>query len=218
MKVIVISASPRKKQSQTLLLAQELAKGLGNAVKTEIIHLCDKKIGFCRSCELCHAKIMKCPIKDDVPAILKKMLAADGIVLASPNYINQVTGSLKALFDRSSHFIHCKRLEGKYVAGVVSSGGGWDRDVLEYIKHYSLMCGAQYAGGVSSQAPVPDAKKQEAAIAGKALRDAIKEKKLFPDQQKTLTAGKAFFLPIIISRKEPWKEEYRYWKDKGWLY
>ena len=50
---------------------------------------------------------------------------------------NQITASLKALFDRSSHFIHCKRLLGKYVAGVVASGSGQDKDVLNYIRYYA---------------------------------------------------------------------------------
>jgi multimeric flavodoxin WrbA len=217
MKILVISASPRKKKSQTLVLAEALVRGMGPGVKTETVHLCEKKIGFCRSCERCHEKILKCPVKDDVPAILRKMLAADGIVFASPNYINQVTAAMKALFDRASHFIHCKRLEGKYTAGVVSSGGGRDEDVLGYIKYFTMMCGGQYASGVAAQAPVPDAKKQEAAIAGASLRNSIKEKRQFPDQLRVLIAGKTFFRPVVMSRKDLWKEEYKYWQKQGWF-
>jgi len=74
-----------------------------------------------------------------VASILEKMLDAEGIILASPNYINQVTASMKALFDRSSHFIHCKRLLDKYVAGVVSSGSGQDTASLAIIS-YKIGC------------------------------------------------------------------------------
>lgn len=59
--------------------------------------------------------------------------------------------SMKALFDRSCHFIHCKRLTGKYIAGIVSSGSGKDNPVINYMKHYALTCGAQFAGGISSK-------------------------------------------------------------------
>ena len=217
MNVLVISSSPHKLKSRTFMLANEAIKGLGSGVNTEVIHLCDKKIEFCRHCELCHEKPMQCPIKDDTGTILKKILAADAIILASPNYINHVTASMKALFDLSSHFIHCKRLMGKYIAGVVTSGSGQDKEVLDYIKHYSNTCGAQYAGGVSSGAPVGEEKKNEAFRLGAALAAAVKDKKIFHDQVKSIEVGKEHFKRIIELRKNEWPGEYQYWKDKGWL-
>ena len=110
MQVLLISSSPHREKSSTYALAKEALRGVeaqGGAVET--VHLDARKIRFCKHCEACHKKLMRCPLKDDAGAILRKMLLADAIVLASPNYINQVTASLKALFDRSSHFIHCKR-------------------------------------------------------------------------------------------------------------
>ena len=50
--------------------------------------------------------------------ILEKMLKAEGIIFASPNYINQITASMKALWDRASHFIHCRRFQDKYVSAI----------------------------------------------------------------------------------------------------
>jgi len=217
MKILLISSSPHKERSQTYLLAQEVLKGCPDSVKPEVIHLCDWKIEFCRHCEECHKKIMHCLIKDDMQMILKKMLEADGIILASPNYINQVTASMKALFDRASHFIHCKRLLGKYVAGVVSSGSGQDKDVLDYIRYYAHTCGAQYSGGVSSRVPINDEKNKEALKLGESLMKDIKDKRLFPEQMKIIEPGKEYFKKIIEMRKNVWIEEYRYWNDKGWL-
>jgi len=217
MNVLLISSSPRKTASQTFKLAGEVIKGLGPSVKKEIVFLCDQKIEFCRHCEKCHEKILQCPIRDDAGEILEKMLKADGIILATPNYINQVTASMKALFDRSSHFIHCRRLLGKYVAGVVSSGSGQDGAVLDYIRHYSNTCGAQYAGGVSSATPVGDAKKKEAFDLGRALEAAINSKQLFPEQIQKIDAGKEHFKRLMKIREKTWVGEYQYWKDKGWL-
>lgn len=217
MKILLISSSPHKEKSRTYLLAQEVLKGCPDSVNLKIIHLCDYKIEFCRHCEECHKKIMHCLIKDDVHMILKKMLESDGIILASPNYINQVTASMKALFDRASHFIHCKRLLGKYVTGVVSSGGGEDKDVLDYIKYYAHTCAAQYSGGVSSRVPISDEKKKEALELGKSLSKNIEDKKLFPEQIKIIEAGKEHFKRIMEMRKNVWIGEYQYWKDKGWL-
>jgi len=217
MKILLISSSPRKKRSQTFALAKEVVKGFGSSAKTEVIHLCDNKIEFCRHCEACHKKIMSCPIKDDVHNILKKILSADGIILATPNYINQITASMKALLERASHFIHCKRLLGKYIVGVVSSGSGNDQDVLNYIKHYAHTCGAQYSGGISSRASDLNKKIGKAQQLGKKFFKDIKDKEEYPDQIKIIEEGKAYFKKIIQLRKAEWREEYKYWQEKNWL-
>jgi len=217
MKILLISASPRKGKSQSFMLAKEVLKGLPGSAKVQTIHLCNYDIKFCQNLEKCHKKILHCPVKDDVHVLLKKMLDADGIILVSPNYINQVTASMKALLDRASHFIHCKRLMSKYIAGVVASGSGQDDAVLDYIKYYSHTCGAQYVGGVSSSRPVSDKTKKKAIELGKSLSTAIKTKRSFPDQIKIIKANMAHFKPIMEIRKNDWSGEYKYWKDKGWL-
>lgn len=217
MKILLISASPRKDKSQTFLLAKEILRGCDDKETAEILHLCDFKIAFCRHCEACHKKILCCPVKDDVQKILKMMLEADGIVLASPNYINQVTGLMKTLFDRSSHFIHCLRLMDKYVAGAVTSGSGHDKAVTSYLKYYSHACGAQYVGSVSTRAPVNKQNLAESFKLGKKLCSAIKEKEEFPPQIKIIEAHKEHFKKIIQIRKHEWTEEYQYWISKGWL-
>ncbi|MDP3025928.1 MAG: flavodoxin family protein [candidate division Zixibacteria bacterium] len=218
MKLLLISSSPRKAKSHTFLLAKEVLRGCNiKKTESEIIHLCDLKIEFCHHCEACHKKILACSIRDDVNWVLKKMLDADGIILASPNYINQVSGSMKTFFDRSSHFIHCKRLLDKYVTGVVSSGSGQDKNVLDYIEYYAHTCGAQYSGGVSSAAYAVKDKLEDAYQLGKKLVQDIKEKRVFADQMKIIKAGREHFKRIMQSRKDDWKKEYEFWQDKGWL-
>jgi multimeric flavodoxin WrbA len=218
MKILLISSSPHKEKSKTFSLAEEVLKGLSkNAADIETIHLCDFSVFFCKHCEQCHKDILQCPLPDNVHVILKKMLEADGIILASPNYINQVTASMKALFDRSSHFIHCKRLLDKYIAGVVSSGSGQAQEVLDYIKYYGHTCGAQYLGGVSSAAQSIGEKTDEAIKLGGKLAMDIQEKRSYPEQLKLIENGKQHFRLIIEARKKEWVGEYRYWRDKGWL-
>ncbi len=218
MKVLLISSSPHREKSSTFLLVNEVLRGLKEeGAVCEVLHLDDFKVFFCKHCEACHKNILRCSLKDDVNMILRKMLDADGIVLASPNYINQVNALMKALFDRSAHFIHCKRLLDKYVAGVVSSGSGQNKEVLDYIEFYSHTCGAQYSGGVSSIRQFDDDKKDEAFKLGKKLASDIKEKKLYPGQMQTIEQGKQRFAQIIKFRRDDWQEEYKYWAEKGWL-
>jgi multimeric flavodoxin WrbA len=145
------------------------------------------------------------------------MLAADAIIFASPNYINQITASMKALFDRTSHFIHCKRLLSKYTAGIVTSGSGRNTEVFDYLKHYSNTCGAQYVGGVSAGSQVSDSTKTEAFKLGQSLADAVKSKIKYPDQIEKIEGAIGFFAKLIILRQNEWPGEYKYCKDKGWI-
>jgi len=218
MKILLISSSPHKEKSRTFILAKELLGVIAQeGASCETLHLDDFKVFFCKHCEKCHKKILHCSAPDDVQVILKKMLEADGIIFASPNYINQVTASMKALFDRSSHFIHCKRLLGKYIAGVVSSGSGQDKEVLDYVRYYGNTCGAQYSGGVSSCAYTLVEKKEEAQRLAKKLISDIREKRIYPEQMKIIEAGREHFKQVIQMRKDDWLQEYQYWQEKGWL-
>jgi len=222
MKLLLISASPRGEKSQTFRLAQEVMRGIEeqhrDQVEKKIIQLGTRAIRFCTHCEACHAKILACPLKDDVAAILQAMLEADGIILACPNYINQVPGQLKTIFDRSSHFIHCLRLRGKYIAGVVTSGSGQDDGVvLSYLRYYSRVCGGQFCGGVSSRAPAEKAKLDEAFALGKRLSDDIRSQAVYPEEQQAIKAHQAHFGKVMEMRRHEWVEEYRYWQEKGWI-
>ena len=91
MKVVLICASPRGKASRTLALAKKVLLGCERSgAQTEVVHLCKYRIGFCRHCELCHKKILQCPIRDNAMMLARKILDADGVIFATPNYINQV--------------------------------------------------------------------------------------------------------------------------------
>jgi len=218
MKVLLISSSPHREQSSTYLLATEVMRGLQEkGVSCEEMHLSDYEVRFCKSCESCHKKMLQCVIDDDVPMILRKMHDADGIVLATPNYINNVTGSLKTLLDRSSHFIHCKRLLGKYVAAAVTSGSGHAEMVPEYIGFYGRTCGAQYSGGVSAIRTFGEDKKDEAFRLGKKMARDMLTKKSYPEQIEMIEESKKHFARVMKLRKNDWVEEYRYWVEQGWL-
>ncbi|MDD5596169.1 MAG: flavodoxin family protein [Candidatus Omnitrophica bacterium] len=218
MRILGILASPRKNKSNTLRLLKQVFSAVeGEGFALEIIYLCDYKIEFCRHCEACHKNILSCPMRDDARLLQEKMLEADAIVFASPVYIHHITGHLKNLLDRSSHFIHCQRLLGKYVAAVATSGGGPHDMVLEYIKEYALTCGAQYVGGVSSVIPITEGVKNKAKNLGTDLTEAITKKKMFPVEQATIQTRREYFKKVIEAMKDDWAGEYQYWKEKGWI-
>jgi multimeric flavodoxin WrbA len=220
MKILCISGSPRGEHGNTFGLAKEAVAGITTAepgASVEYIHLGSLRVEFCTGCGACHRKLLSCPLKDDVAPVLHSMREAEAIIFASPVYINHVTAQLKALIDRSSPFIHCQMLTGKYGAVFATSGGGPHAMVLDYLKEYLLSCGAQYVGGVSGPMSRFDAMKEEAKTLGVDLAKAVKEKIAYPDQLSAIEKQREFFKGVIPSRKEEWKGEYEYWKEKGWI-
>ena len=217
MKIVAIGGSPRGKESQTNVLAERLlAAARMKGASTESVDLCQLQVGFCRACEICHQK-PDCVLNDDGNRVMAKLLDADGIVLASPVYLNQVTAQMKTLLDRTSHFIHCLRLQGKYMAAVTTSGGGGGGEVQTYLKSYAHMVGAQFVGGVDVKAPLKEEDLSAAADLGAALIAAIQDKTEYIDQQDAIEQRKKYFALIMAFRKDHWPYAHQYWQNKGWL-
>ena len=218
MKILLISASPKGEKGVTYSLAKEIARGAqasGAQVETE--QLAGRKLGFCHACEACHRGGMQCHLKDDAHIIILKMLNADGLIFATPNYMNAVAAPLKTLMDRTSNLVHCQRLLGKYAAGAVSSGSGQNAPVTDYLAYYSRLCGAQYSGSADCGHSAKADDLEAAFALGQKLAADIKARAVYPEQAKEIEERRAYFAGIVKRRKADWDGEYRYFQDKGWL-
>ena len=98
--VLIISASPRKGGNSDLLCDQFL-KGAREAGHTaEKVFLPAHKINYCLGCGVCNTT-HACMQKDDMAALLDKMVKADVIALATPVYFYSMDGQLKTFIDRT---------------------------------------------------------------------------------------------------------------------
>ena len=99
-KVLILSASSRKNGNSDLLCDQfaQGAQQSGHAV--EKIWLPSQNIGFCSGCGVCN-DTHQCVQRDDMKAILEKMVEADVIVLATPVYFYSMNARMKNLIDRT---------------------------------------------------------------------------------------------------------------------
>ena len=98
-KVIVISTSLRTGSNSDMLADRFIDGALQAGHEVEKISLIGKNIQFCRGCLACQ-KLGRCVIKDDVDAIMQKVLHADVIVWATPIYYFEMSGQMKVLIDR----------------------------------------------------------------------------------------------------------------------
>lgn len=97
--IVAIYGSPRRKGNTAALLEQVVAGARDAGGQVEEIVLRDHKISPCLEIYKCKAA-GECAIKDDFQSIRDRMLAADGLMIASPIFFYTVSAHLKTFMDR----------------------------------------------------------------------------------------------------------------------
>jgi multimeric flavodoxin WrbA len=221
MKILAILGSPHGMKGNTGRLLEEVLAGVQQGGgEVELVSLSELMILPCISCDICH-KTGTCHLKDDFEEIKAKLLACDGFIFASPNYIHSVTAQIKALFDRCCGVIHCIGLEGKYGAVVETSGGGEDAEVIRYMEKVIGTVGAQTVGGIGSPMsgfrtfPAEESLFANARELGKKLCRSIQEKRHFPEQDAYLNDFKTRMQRLVEYRQKEWIYEYGFWQTRA---
>jgi len=210
------------KGSTGKVLEALFAAAKGRGAEVTLFSLADLDVQPCRACDACH-KTGKCPTRDDFEPIKDAMLAADGVVLASPNYIFSVTAQMKCLFDRWCGPLHLQAMEGKYGAAVVTSGGVESPEVENYILRFLRAMGCWTVGSVGAEGwklsdPAAGGPVLHAAAAlGGALVDAIETKATYPDQLPERRAFHDRMKALVTLRKADWPFEYERWQARELL-
>jgi multimeric flavodoxin WrbA len=223
MKIVAIMGSPHGMKGSTGRLLQPLldtAKGAGAEVRTFL--LSEMRVLPCRACDCCHRE-GHCSHDDDFEEIRSAIQGADGLVLATPNYIMSVSAQLKALLDRCTGPLHIQAFAGKYGAAVVTSGGPGSSEVEQYLLRFLNTLGIWTVGSVGAEAleladPSQAGLRTDAAAdLGRRLIEAIGQKKTFPTQDAARRAFTDRMRMLITARKEEWPFEYEYWRSRGRL-
>lgn len=98
-KILILSASPRREGNSDRLCMRFMEGALSQQHEVKKIFLRDKHIEYCIGCDACK-KNGTCVYHDDMAEILKEMISADVIVMASPVYFYTINAQLKTLIDR----------------------------------------------------------------------------------------------------------------------
>ncbi len=218
MQLVIVNGSPHGLDGNTGKLIRSFrsaAEEQGAAVET--LNLSDYTVHPCRGCEVC-SKTGTCVIDDDAPKLQQKFLAADGIVLASPNYMMNVSGQLKVFLDRIFSHVHCQTLYGKYGAALVTAAGPVFEGVEEYLMSIFGFLGCWKVGSIgaaSLQLEDPDECSRmqgEAADLARRFVEAIKNGETFPDQEEKRSQVFEMMKMMVQAKQDAWAYEYRYWK------
>jgi multimeric flavodoxin WrbA len=217
-KIIALIGSPHAERGATAKLTRLVLEGASReGASTETIFLRGDTVLPCLGCDYCHKK-GGCVQKDSFEQIRKSILESDCLVLGSPNYIFGVSAQMKAFMDRCGSMVHCLGFHGKYGASVVTSGGGDEEPIADYMNHFMMLTGIQSVGsvwatmGLISGDQFPQDIEAGALDLGKRLVAASANRESFPEIRQKMDAFEQRMRTLIQYRKDEWPYEYEYWK------
>jgi len=223
MQVTAFVGSVRKKHTYDAVV-QFLSnlQSLGD-VETEIVRLSDYSLQICRGCKLCCDKgEERCPLKDDRDLLLEKMMASDGIILATPNYSFQVSGLMKVFLDRLGFAFHRPRFFGKTFTSIVAQGIYGGNKIVDYLDFVGSGLGFDTVKGSCITTLEPMTEKQQRKIDKVLAKQARQYYKRLA--QPDLPAPTLLQLMIFRMGRTKMRLEldesyrdYTYYADKGWF-
>jgi multimeric flavodoxin WrbA len=221
MKILAINGSPRTIRSNARRLAQFVLEGAAEAgTETEMIDLCDLRVTPCTACDACSLN-GTCVNDDDVPLLVARMKEADGIVFASPVYIDSVSGQMKVFFDRLADAIHYQVLAAKYGCSVATTHTSGGEAVVAYLNHVQNYLGVITVGGLAvatgGDEESVEAAETSARELGRTLVRAIRDGFSDPKQEEEIAGNREFFKDIVIGNREFRTGEYERWVKAGWI-
>jgi multimeric flavodoxin WrbA len=220
-----------RKQGNTDQIVGLIEEGLRRAadqhrerLAIETIYLGHEAINPCRGCRVCFDRgEEKCPFRDDLLAVKAKMKAADGLLLASPVYVDDVSGITKTWIDRLAHVCHRPEFAGRCAFSVATVGGSPTSHTLGTMTMALRTWGFHIAGqagfkmGALMKPETSEARfRQGAEKVATQLFDAIHERKF---------ARPSFYsLMMFKIQQYSWQRaarqdtvDYQYWQGQGWF-
>ncbi|EMS69548.1 flavodoxin family protein [Ruminiclostridium cellobioparum] len=230
MKILLLNSSYRKDGNTARVLEcikEEIlltAGRQGLSAEFETVSLAHSDVQICRGCRGCFDRGEKsCPLKDEVPGIKERLDSADGVVLASPVYVEDVNGIMKNWIDRMAFNNHRPAFSGKPAIILTTSGTYSSKHALKTMER-----AFNAWGGIS----VGKDRFRTGALTGKEdikIKNLKKIKKLSARLYNAIT-HKTERYPSVYSliyfkvqqkywqrTKDTWTFDYTYWKEKGWL-
>ncbi len=143
MKVIAFNGSARKDGNTAILVRRVFAELEKEGIETELVQFAGQTIRGCTACGQCFKnKNQQCAVTGDiVNDSIAKMVAADGIILASPTYFADISAEMKALIDRAGYVAKAndELFRRKVGAAVVAVRRGGSIHAFDSINHFFLI-------------------------------------------------------------------------------
>ena len=221
MKIAVILGARKGGNTHTTSLAfTEEMKRLGY-VQPQYIFLRDYELKFCLGCRICFDKGEHfCPRKDDLLQIVDIIKHADGVIFASPVYMNDVSGEMKTLIDRMAFLAHRPAFFEKCSFIITTAHAAGNKHARQTLGAATFSWGFHHVGSLGLYIPTvkgpPDLTKYQNRIqkSAKMFYEAI-AKQTF--KSPSLLALMTFKIQQRSNTSPRYQNtlDYTYWKQKG---
>lgn len=231
MKIVTLVSSYRK-DGNTNRIVGLIEEQLVSIAKNENINLEIERIQpghmdikICLGCRACFDKgEEKCPLKDELLSTRDKILKADGILAASPVYVEDVNGIMKNWIDRMAFNCHRPAFAGKVAYIVTTSGAGSSNHTANTIKNAFTTWGINFAGkkkfrtgGLMDPIEMKSRYGIESKKAAEALINATKVNSASKPSVYSLIAFKIQQMSWQKATRPRDTIDYKYWQKNGWL-
>jgi multimeric flavodoxin WrbA len=231
MKIISLVSSYRR-NGNTSRIVELIENHLLSIAKTKKIDLEIERvqigrcnINICRGCRVCFDKGEElCPLKDDLLSIRDKICKADGILAASPVYVEDVNGIMKNWIDRMAFNCHRPAFAGKVAYIVTTSGAGASNHTINTIKNAFTTWGISIAGqkkfrtgGLMDFIEMQDKYGSDCKNVAITLLEAVKNNSVPQPSLYSLIAFKIQQLSWQNTSRSHDTFDYKYWQKNGWL-
>ncbi len=224
MKILAIMGSPKGKGSgcKIVRMIEDRMKAMGD-VEFTYLFLKDANLKPCTGCYNCMvAGEDECPLKDDRAAVEQMLLAADGIILSSPVYVNNVSWLMKIFMDRFAYTNHRPRFHRQKVLTVVNMAGISKKETLSALKNALGGCRIVHELGIAT----PPWLQTERAVAKKELAIDAAAKKFYQAcldmslPSPTLNSYIDFLIQqkVYLECRQVFPADYAFYNGKAYYY
>jgi multimeric flavodoxin WrbA len=228
MKILALIGSQRKKANTARIVQlisarlHALAAQHTTPLEFETLFLGDLHILPCLGCRACFDRGEEaCPIEDDIPLIRAKMDAADVLILASPVYVNDVSGLVKNWMDRLAYLCHRPAMGGKCAYPLATVGGSPPNHALRTMNAALLTWGYHLVGQagfkMGALASTDELARYHPAadkVADQLFRAVVGQHALNPNFISLMVFK---IQQLTWQREPPGSYDSAYWQAQGWL-
>jgi multimeric flavodoxin WrbA len=191
-------------------------------LELETLYLGHEEIRMCRGCRICFDEGEdECPLKDGLQAIKTKMEAADGLLVASPVYVNDVSGATKNWVDRLAYICHRPQFAGKCAYLLASVGNGPTGHALRTL-NMALSSWGYYIVGQAGFKTGALMDRSEAKALYQAKAGRVAQDLFHAIYERRFTNPSFLSLMTFKIQQRYWQRaaggsiDYEYWRDRGW--
>jgi len=135
-RVVAVIGSPRRRGNTATLTDAALEELERGGCECTRIMVSAQHIEACDGHEDCGER-GSCPHDDDMPGILEQVYAADGLILATPVYYENVSGQMKTFMDRNAtRYYHEEWLTAKVVGLIAVAAESGADDTLAAMRRF----------------------------------------------------------------------------------